>query len=190
MINLKLYHLLAVLSITALLFSSGCKFLELFKSDKKQIRRQIERIKAAINNDNWNLVTSLMTDDFTWTSSDKIVFKTKKRGRKKIEFGKRYFQKSIDDLPKNRMAFYMTTTDFKKVTKERYVVTVDSRLKIRKGAADHDNIKWTSLQTWVKVRDKWYVSSIKDITEKIGNRDLHYYTNPVLKRMTKQSRRK
>ena len=187
--HFKLYHLLAVLSITSILFSSGCKFLELFKNDKKQIKRQVERIKAAINNDNWKLVNSLMSDEFRWTSSDKVVFKTKKRGRKKIEFGKRYFQKSIDDLPKNRMAFYMHVTDFKKVTEERYVATVSSRLKIRKGAADNDNIKWISLQTWVKMGDKWYVSSIKDTTEKIGNGGLQYYTNPVLKRRPKRKKK-
>ena len=126
-----------------------------------------------------------MTDDFAWTSSDKVTYKTKKRGRKKKEFGKIFFQNSIDKLPRNRIAFFMEATEFKKVTSDRYIVTVSSRLKIRKGAADNDNIKWTSFHAWKKVGDKWMLASIKDITQKIGNRDLHYYTNPVLKRISK-----
>ena len=165
----------------ATLFSSGCKFFEFFKSDKKQIIRQIDRMKAGINNLNWPLVQSLMAKDFKWTSSDKITYKTKRRGKKVKEFGKIFFQESIDKLPKDRMAFYMNVKDIKKVTDTRYMVNVSSRLKIRKGAADHDNIMWDSLHTWVKIGDTWFVSSIKDVTQKVGNRNLHYYTNPVRK---------
>ena len=190
MIRIKSFYLLGILFITSIFISSGCKFYEFFKSDKKQIKRQIERIKAGINNDNWTLVKSLMVEDFKWISSDKVTYKTKRKGRKKKEFGKIFFQASIDKLPRDRIAFFMNVTELKKVTSDRYIITVSSRLKIRKGAADNDNIKWTSLHTWTKIGDKWKVASIKDITQKIGNRDLHYHTNPVLNRISKSKRRR
>ena len=38
----------------------GCKFLNFFKNNKKQIKRQVERIKAGVNNDNWTLISSFI----------------------------------------------------------------------------------------------------------------------------------
>ena len=84
----KPYYLIAIFSIINIFLASGCNFFEFFKSDKKQIKRQVERIKAGINSGKWQLVESLMIDEFQWTSTDKITYKTRKKGRKKKRSGK------------------------------------------------------------------------------------------------------
>ena len=186
---------ITILSIATILIfgsASGCKFLEYFKSSKKQVKRQVERIKAGVNNSNWVLIDSIMTKDFTWTTSDGITYKNQKRKKKTIEFGKKFFKESVQNLPRNRMAFYMDVTDIEKITKTRYLATINSRLQIRLGPGDTDNIKWTSNQTWVKQGDRWLLTALKDTSEKMGNRNVTYTTNPPppKKRPSKKRKRR
>ena len=84
----------------------------------------------------------------------------------------------------------MNVTELRKVSDTKYIASVASRLKVRKGAADNDNIKWTSYQNWIKVKDKWLLESVKDTTPKIGNRDRRFHTNPVKNYISRSSRKK
>ncbi len=182
-----------LLAASTLVFS-GCEFLEYFKDPKKGISRRVERMKAAINGDNWTLAHSLMTKDFRWITSDGVTYKPlKRRSGQLIEHGKTQFRESIDKLPRDRIGFFLTVEDVRKITDTRYLALVNSRLKIRRGTADVDNVKWQSNQIWVKVGDQWFLEEIKDLGIKTGNRDVKYYTNPPVpekKAKKKRTRRK
>ena len=136
-------------------------------------------MKAAINGEKQSLVESLMANDFQWTTSEKITYKPRIKKGKKIEWGKKFFWESIDKLPKDRIGYFLDIDKFNKINETKYIVTVHSRLKVRKGVSVTDNINWKSHQAWEKFGDKWLVSSIKDVTKKSGNRGTKYFTNPV-----------
>ncbi len=168
--------------------SSGCNFLDLFKSNKKQVMRQIDKMKASVNSAQWNVIETMMTDDFTWTTNENTTYtKTRMLGRT-VNLGKKYFQASIDDLPKNRVAYYTSVDEIKKISKTRYFVVVNSRMKIRVGTSGTENINWTSQHTWVLQDGKWLVSSIKDITDKKGNGGTIFESNPTVQPKSKKRR--
>ncbi len=170
--------------------SSGCNIIEFFKSDKKEVKRTIDKIKVAINKNDWTTIKAKSTSDFKWTTSEGKTYSNKSLKGKIKPRGMDRFRASIDDLPDARMSFMMEINEIKKLAKGKYLAKISSRLKIRKGAGDNDNIKWQSLYTWIKKGTEWYFSEVKDLNIKQGNGKLTYNTNPIIESKSKKKSRK
>jgi len=188
--KIRTHYIALILFAIAFVFSSGCNIIEFFKSDKKEVIRTVDKLKVAIYNDDWSKVASRMTNNFRWTTSDNVTFKTIKLKGKKIQEGKIRFKASIDNLPKNRISFALTVDEIKKVNDTKYFTLITSSLKIHRGAADYDNIRWQSQYRWIKKGTEWIISEIKDVSIKKGTRGLTYNTNPVVEKKKKRSRKR
>ncbi len=171
--------------------STGCNIIEFFKSDKKEVKRTIDKIKVAINKNDWTTIKAKSSNDFKWTTSDGKTYSNKSLKDKIKPLGMDRFRASFDDLPDARISFMMEIDEVKKIANGKYVTKISSRMKIRKGAGNTDNIKWQSLYTWIKKGTEWYFNEVKDLNVKQGNGKFSYNTNPVIKpKSKKKSRRK
>ncbi len=178
--NLSYIFSLAILILTT---CTGCNLYEMLKNNKKEVARQIDKIKAAVNREDWSYIYQFQDSNFRWQSSDNQIFETvevkKGKATEKVELGKINFRESINNLPKNRVAFYIKVEEVRKIADDRYVARVKSRLKIRTGAADTDNIYWDSQYTWVKRVEDWFLIEIKDLSIKKSALGNVYDTNPT-----------
>lgn len=166
--------------ILALVTAPGCDLLKRFKSDKKEVLRRIDRMKAALNRNDWEVIFSQFGDEFAWIADDGRSFQNKKDKKGKIvPTGNSIFRQSMDGLPKNRLGLVMKVEAVKKASDTKYFALVETTLRVRADSGDGEAIAWKSQHTWRIAGDNVFLDELKDLGPKKSIRGTIFNTNPA-----------